>query len=186
MKMQWMAGLMLVLGALSLAAQSTGSGGSFGAASGLASTDLATAAPDAATAGAGCPVSLQAQHKADGSVVRTSNVHPKGVGQWLHLRLANPQTKRVTEAQVTVHGLSNKPHVTKTAGSATDEERTMTVSFAGKAGEAAEADLWVPEMTAVESLDLNSATFDDGAVWNFAGSTGCRIAPDPMMLIAGK
>jgi hypothetical protein len=75
--------------------------------------------------------------------------------------------------------------MTQTSGDGSDASHTMMVRFSG-AGQAAEADVWVPGMTAVGSIDLDGVTFADGAMWNFANDGGCRITPDPLMLIAGK
>ncbi len=193
MKIQSAAALVLLMGALPLAAQSAGNGQMAGA----DSTELVRMGPNGETAGvsgtqlrampmaAGCPVSLRAQHKADGSMVKTGGAHPKGLGQWLHLTLADPQGKKVAGAQITVHGFSDKARMTQTSGGGSDASRTMTVPFTAS-GQTAEADLWIPEMTAVETIDLHSVTFDDGAVWSFGRNAGCRITPDPLMLIAGR
>ncbi len=132
---------------------------------------------------AGCPVSLRAQHKADGTMVQTGEAHPQGVGQWLHLTLGESQGKQVAAAQITVYGFSDKARMTPTSGGGSDASRTLTVPFIAT-GQTAEADLWIPGMTAVETIEIKSVTFDDGAVWSFAGNAGCRIAPDPFMLIA--
>jgi len=142
----------------------------------------------------GCPVSLRAQHLADGSMVRARDAHPKGVGQWLHLSAANPGAKQVARALITVRGFADVPRITdaSAAGEAqADAERTIPVSFAtvpfsGAAGQAAAADVWVPGMTAVTSIDLKQVTYADGSLWSFAGGGSCRITPDPLMLVAGK
>jgi hypothetical protein len=139
--------------------------------------------------GASCPVSLRARHKADGTMVQTGaqthEAHPKGLGQWLHLTLANPQGKKVITAWITVQGFSNRARVTQTSGNGSDASQTLSVRFTA-VDQAAETDVWVPDMTAVQTIDLNSVTFGDGSVWSFAGNAGCRITPDPLMLIAGR
>jgi hypothetical protein len=182
---------LLLAAALPLAAQWVQSPPqSFGAASGVFGPASGPAQSQVSPMGAaGCPVSLKAQHKADGSMVRTGSAHPKGVGQWLHLTLASPQGKQVTSAIIKVHGFSGTPHVTDTSSNASHSssgtERTLTVPFTA-AGQAAEADVWVPGMTAVETIDLDSVSYADGAVWSQAGGAGCRITPEPFMPIAGR
>jgi hypothetical protein len=143
----------------------------------------------------GCPVSRRAKHLADGSMVRASRgTHPQGVGQWLHLTAANPQVKQlagaakqVSRALITVRGFADVPRMTEAAAGGetrADAQRTMTISFSGAAGQANAADVWVPGMTAVTSIDLKRVTYADGSVWSFAGSGSCRITPDPLMLVA--
>jgi hypothetical protein len=165
-------------------------GQSFGAVTGggaAADAPVATATLTG-TAGAGCPVSLRVQHKADGSVIETRDVRAKGhasLGQWLHLTLANPQGKKVTAALIEITGFSGKARRTQTAGSAGDARQTMTVPFTAT-GQAAEADLWVPEMSAVQAIEIKSVAFDDGAVWTVAAGAGCRVAPDLFMAVAAR
>jgi hypothetical protein len=136
----------------------------------------------------GCPVSLRAQHKADGTMVRTGNAHPqgsRGIGQWLHLTLTDPEGNKAASAQMTVHGFSDTPRVTQTSGNPSDARRTMTVPFTAT-GAAAEADVWIPGMTAVTTVDVHAVTFEDGSVRDFAANAGCSIAPDPFMRVAGN
>jgi hypothetical protein len=193
MKINWAAGLALILGSLPLAAQWVQNPPrSYGIASDGAGASGVGSSPESASGAraAGplsCPVSLKAQHKADGTMVQTRDAHAKGVGQWLHLMLANPQGRKIAAALITVHGFADHARMTQAAQANTpDARRTMMVPFSSASAQNAEADLWVPDMTAVLSIDLNSVTLEDGGVWSFAGSTGCRISPDPFMLIAGK
>jgi hypothetical protein len=200
----------ILLGSVPLAgpaygfAQSSGSGRSFGVMTETqlspkpASAIVLTAAPQASA----CPVALRAQHLADGSMVRTSHdTHPKGVGQWLHLTVANPEAsqtagsaKQVTGALITVHGFADVPRMTEAAAAAetrADTQRTILVPFpaassSSAAGQAAGADVWVPGMTAVTLIELKSLSYADGSQWSLAGGGSCRITPDPLMLIAGK
>jgi hypothetical protein len=195
----------LLLGSVSLAAQypvPAQNQKSFGVAStslfrpgsGAPSVVVPTGQPQMS----GCPVSLRAQHLADGSMVRARDAHPKGVGQWLHLAVAYPEAgpsaaaaKEVTGALITVHGFADVPRMTEAAPAAearADAKRTILVPFstATYAGPAAGADVWVPGMTAVTSIDLKSVTYADGSQWSLTGGGSCRITPDPLMLIAGK
>jgi hypothetical protein len=136
----------------------------------------------------GCPVSLRAQHLADGGIVKTGAAHPKGLGQWLHLTLANPKSGRIAKASITVHGFSDKARVTQTlsSGNRSDAASTLTVHFSDATDKAAAADLWAPGMTAVETIDLTSVTYADGSVWKLSGQEDCRVAPDPLMPVAGQ
>ncbi len=184
--------LVSLSGSMVGAQQSSQTGGSLGVAVGSqsAATPAHTAVLEAwSRAAAPCPVSLRAQHKADGTMVQTGtqtlNAHPKGLGQWLHLTLVDPQRKSAAAALITVHGFSDKARMTQTSGNGSDASQTMMVTFRA-AGQTAEADLWVPGMTAIQTIDLHSVTFNDGSMQSFAEDAGCRIAPDPLMLIAGK
>lgn len=149
-------------------------------------TTLQFALPPAANT---CPVSLRAEHRSDGNLFKVGDGHPKGVGQWLHLTLVNPASREIARATVTVHGFSNKPRVTQTSphqANGSDAVQTLTVRFSAGPGKTASGDVWVPGMTAVQTIDLDEVTYMDGLVRRFAASESCRITPDPFMLIAGN
>lgn len=141
---------------------------------------------------AGCPVSLRAQHLADGTMVQVGHGHPAGMGQWLHLTLANRGSSEIVSATVTIHGMSGKARITQaTLGSGgnngpADAEHTVTVQFSAASPGLATGNAWAPGMTAVQRIDLDSVVYADGTVSNFAGQQACRVTPDPLMLIAGR
>lgn len=146
----------------------------------------------APAAGPACPVSLRAQHLSDGGMVKVRDGHPDhpaGIGQWLHLTLANPASRRIAKARVIVYGFTNRARVTEAGaggqGSA-DAIRTFTVAMVAQSDKAVAGDLWAPGMTAVQTVELESVTYADGETASFSGNQACRVAPDPLMLIAGR
>jgi len=148
----------------------------------------------------GCPVSLRAQHLADGGLVRTRSgqaqrsAQSEGPGQWLHLTVTSPDSRVIRAATITVHGYSNKARITQAQVTqesprrqeASDALWTTTLSFAEAEGKTESADVRVPGMTAVQTIELKTVTYADGSVWKFSGSQSCRVAPDPLMLVSGK
>jgi hypothetical protein len=135
----------------------------------------------------GCPVSLRAQHGTSGNMLAVDKSRPKGIAQLLHLILTNPDSRRIAEASLTVHGLGGKGRVSETQSRQenSDAARTLEIRFPGGSDREVSGDLWVPGMTAVLSIDLNSVTYADGSRSSFTGREGCHVAPDPLMLIAG-
>ncbi len=184
----WFAGTCVALsfGSIALAAQ----GISFSATSvtspGAAPAQLTAQAPPSRIFA--CPVFMRAQHLADGSMVRTGNAHPKGMGQWLHLSLSDNPSQAITAATVTIHGYSNKGRITQAAGrnGAFDAAQTMTVPLSATSPQLAVGDVWAPGMTAVATIDLDAVTYADGSTSSFTGQPACRIAPDPLMLITSR
>jgi hypothetical protein len=180
----------LLFGSIALVAQNTAPMGA--GAAGMAPMAPGIAPPTHMTViqltpmSMGCPVSLRAQHLADGGIVKTGTAHPKGLGQWLHLTLANPKSGWIAEATITVHGFSDKARVTQTlsSGNSSDAASTLTVHFSDATEKAAATDRWVPGMAAVQTIDLSSVTYADGSVWKLSGHEDCRVAPDPLMLVA--
>jgi hypothetical protein len=110
---------------------------------------------------------------------------PKGVAQLLHLTLINPDSRQIAAAKVRAHGLSGKVQVTQTQPDqvAPDVTRAFHLKFSSAEGNQVSSDLWVPGMTAVLSIDLDSVTFTDGSTRIFSPRDNCHIAPDPLMLI---
>lgn len=141
-----------------------------------------------------CPVSMRAQHLSDGTLFKTRDSHPSGIGQWLHLSLASRalasrDSRQIASATLRVHGFSPKGRVTQTGPGgeqAFDAMRTLTVAFAAAADRSATADFRVPGMTAVGRIDLESLEYSDGSTWKISGASSCRVAPDPEMLIASR
>jgi hypothetical protein len=195
----------LLLGPCGLAAQSAVQGRSFGVA------QMTGLSPDGKTAPATrtlspeetqkmvaaamaqmpvCPVSLHARQSA-AAFARQVNGNdpdrPRGNAQRLHLSVAGPKPKRVVAANVTVHGFAGKPRIVQTmstsGGDDSDAAKTMDVRFAAGTGQEDAADLWVPGLTAVQSIDVNSVTYDDGTTWKVAAANSCHSLVDGTMLV---
>ena len=184
----------LVFNPISMAAQSTGQANSGQVSGGVFTIGQAEGATTV-TAAHGpnpCPVSLRAQHQADGSLVKIRGDHPAGVGQGLHLTLVNPPSRQIATATMTIRGWSNKARITQTGagngsgGGAFDTIKTVTVQFSAAAPGTVAGDVRVPGMTAVERIDLDSVVYTDGTVESFAAEQACHVTPDPFMLVAGR
>lgn len=191
----------LLLSPLVLAAQTASHGlaGSFGVAGMENLSPSQTGAPASAPqitvlhippANLGCPVYLRAQHGASGSMVQTDRSRPKGLAQLLHLTLidSHPDAKHIVSARLKVSGLSGVARVTQTRSSAGDADsvRTLEIKFTSETEKQVSGDLWVPAMTAVLSIDLESVTYADGSSRTFSGRDACHITPDPLMLVSGR
>jgi hypothetical protein len=136
-----------------------------------------------------CPVSMRAQHLSDGSLVKTRDGHPSGIGQWLHLSLVSRDSTQIARATLRVRGFSAKARVTQTGpggDQAFDAMRTLTVALTAAADRSASADFRVPGMTAVGRIDLESLEYSDGSTWKAGGASSCRVVPDPEMLITSR
>ena len=138
-----------------------------------------------------CPVDLRAQQAGVADLVQADagkpdGSKPKGIAQRLRLMIVGPESARIVAAKVTVRGYSRRGRIRQTFttddGSA-DASRTLQVNFSS-GHETGSAFLWAHGLTAVESVDLLSLTYNDGSIWNIAEGNVCRIIPDPVMLIA--
>ncbi len=182
---------LLALGAATLAAQNANrSYGVIGQGPGTGQQAAANkAVADAVRVDLGCPVSMRAQHLADGEMVKTGKARPEGLGQWLHLTFMAPDSRRIAKATLAIYGSSPKGRVTKTASGrsdSSDASTALTAEFTAGTGRNDVADLWVPGMTAVQSIEVLSVVLGDGSTLKFAGDLTCRVAPDLFMPIANR
>jgi hypothetical protein len=135
-----------------------------------------------------CPVFMRAQHSADGDLLAVNSGHSKGIGQSLHLTVTSPDSRQIASATMIVRGLTPKGRVTQTMAAqdnTSDAEKTMDIRFSAGPGKAASADIWVPGLSAVKVIEMQSVTFTDGSTWNLPAEKTCRTFPDPLMLISG-
>ena len=139
-----------------------------------------------------CPVSMQPSHLSDGSIVKTGADHPKAVGQRLHLKLNNPDQRTIASATVNLRGWTAKGR-TAQVGSNDDADRdaalgvrTLTVPFTPSADRTVSADVWVPGLTAVVSVELLSVKYSDGSTWTPPQGKTCRVAPELLMVVTQR
>jgi len=60
------------------------------------------------------------------------------------------------------------------------------VKFPNQPGREAAADVTVPGLSGVTTIELNSVTYADGSTWKLAGGSVCRSPIDGFMLIGNR
>ncbi len=135
-----------------------------------------------------CPVKMQASHLSDGSMIKTDTAHPNGPVQRLRLALTSPDSRSITSATVNVRGWTARSRMQRAAKGKSDvlPVRRLTVPFRAGTERTAAANVWVPGLTAVSSVELASVTYDDGTAWIPAQGRSCQVIPDPLMLISNR
>jgi len=140
--------------------------------------------------GPSCPVTMRAEHRSGGSTMYTGYGPATGVGQRVHL-IFGALSARVTAATVTVRGTDGRWRVATASTrqprqGSPDISRTLNAVFTqdGNDSEATELDL--PGFTSVKSIRLDSVTYADGSTWTAPEGGGCRVAPDPFMLVGSR
>lgn len=139
----------------------------------------ASASPDL------CPAGMQASHLADGSTVRTDVAHPKGIGQRIHLTLTSSGNRTITSATLEIRGWTPTARMQQAA---TDKDhaqavRRLVARFQRESERTVSADLWVPGLSAITSIQMAAAQFTDGTTWTLPAGNTCAVVPDPFMLI---
>jgi hypothetical protein len=140
------------------------------------------------TGNTACPVAMHARQGMSGDILAVNDSRHKGTAQLLHLILSSGDSRVITGGEVTVHGLSGKSRITRTFSTeqdSSDAVPNLPVKFSAGNQKNVVADLWVPGMTTVHAIELNSITYADGSTWKFLTEKACRTIPDPTMLISG-
>ena len=170
-----------LLGSISVSAQTKSSGTA--RMEGLSQSAIATTSQRIS---AGCPVSLRAQHGADGTMRKVDKNRPEGIAQLLHLILTSKDSRQIVEAHLRVRGASGKAGISRTdiGQDEKDATRNVTVKLQSTGENEATGNVWVPGMSAVLEVELNFVKFADGGMQSFGASQGCRFTPEHLMLIA--
>jgi len=138
---------------------------------------------------AACPVQMHALQGGSGELTAVRDGPAGAPAQRIHLVLSGGQARQAAAAHVTVRGLSGRNRTVQTfapLGLAPDRIRTLDVQFRPESATEVAADLSLPGFTAVLSVQLESLTYKDGTAWRVAGTRACRVAPDPLVLVAGR
>lgn len=145
-----------------------------------------------------CPVTMEAKQGTGGGLIKVRGKDdPKATGpsQRIHLVVSDAKTAKVTGARVRVYGLSGRNRMLNTASgldtpdmtrTVPDMTRTVEATFAPDGKNQAAADLVLPGFTAVTRVVMKAIDYDDGSTWTPAGHQSCSVAPDRMMLVAGR
>jgi hypothetical protein len=143
-----------------------------------------------------CPVAMTARQGGLTQMIKAGQKPPEPQqydpmprpSQQIHLILSGfGKDKTITSATVTARGLTSRGGVFRlSAIAASSLRRTMDVWFSPGEDGAVAADIDLPAFTSVSSLQLQSITYSDGSTWKVPDGRVCRVAPDPVMLIAGR
>ena len=141
--------------------------------------------------GDGCPIRMHASQGVWDHTIKIrqgqQEQSTQPFGQRIFLTLNDSHPAPIVAATVKVQGLTGKNHMVQTAGDANpngDAAKTMKITFVANPQGGVSSDLYAAGFTSVSSVELLEVSYDDGMVWKIGGSSGCRVTPDRMMLIA--
>ena len=165
----------------------------------LAAQTPAPSAPQTSTifvvppAHAACPVGIRAEYAGLAEAMRVARSYPRGIGQALHLTITRTKldSGQPAKARFIVHGLSAKGRAIQTGsglnqGLPSDLEKTYEVPLTAVQDGMWSVDLWVSDVTTVQSINLVSVAYSDGSTWTPSDGKVCRTVPDPMMLVGNR
>ena len=137
-----------------------------------------------------CPISMRAQQRTSATgLMRAGDWKAAVPGQRIHLDV-DRGPNAVTAIQITVRGTTARPRVytaqSQQVRSDAVKSFTLTADGASADGAAISSDLLLRGFTSVQSVNLDSVSYDDGSIWTPAGGKGCSVAPDPLMLVSSR
>jgi hypothetical protein len=134
-----------------------------------------------------CPVGFYASHGVGPNMVAIAAADGPG-SQPLTLGFNNPTHSNITQAEVTVHGLTSK--ILLTPVSTNDDAPTIAkqVELALNLPQSghASSNLLLQGITSVRSIDLDTLTFADGHTWRAPHPGSCSIKPSNYMAVAAR
>jgi hypothetical protein len=137
-----------------------------------------------------CPIGMRAGQRMNGQTLAVRDGQQAAPsGQGIHLSLLDKNPARIVSAIVTAYGLSAKYRFVRAdamRNGPSNVTKSINVVFRDKQDGTVYADLVLPGFTAVNSIVLQSIGYADGSTRTFLPQDGCDVAPDPMMLVAGR
>jgi hypothetical protein len=133
-------------------------------------------------------VGLHARQAPGGDTLEVARQHPNETGQMIELSLSlSEPAKHATSANLTVRGLTAKGRAVPTGGRLpSDAQRTVQVQLTIGPDHTLTAEMWVPGVTTVQTIELASLTLSDGTTWKLPAEAACRTSPDGFMLIGAR
>ena len=139
-------------------------------------------------AGDNCPVGMAVDRSglfAKREVAGTPVPGPNPVvEQRLRLDLTNRNPARITGAQITIHGLSQKTRYLELSTAEADLAKQIPLSLDLKGNGQSSSVLWLTRFAAITRVDLNSVTYADGSAWHEPSPAACSVAPSPLVRVA--
>jgi hypothetical protein len=137
-----------------------------------------------------CPIGMQARQGVWDHTMRVRNGDQEKIiqpfGQRFFLTLKDSHPARIVSATLRIHGTDGKSRMlqaTVANNTTAEAAKIVTVPFKAKDG-GVSADVYVPGFTSVSSVELQQVIYADGSTWKKSASSVCRVAPDPLMLVA--
>ncbi|HEY2469731.1 MAG TPA: hypothetical protein VGI45_18070 [Terracidiphilus sp.] len=135
-----------------------------------------------------CPIGMRARQDVWNHTItihRGGEQYKGPFSQRIVLTLTNAHPAKIVAATVLVRGFDGKNRTLQTGGAEGTATKILRTGFTVSDNNTVSADLYISGFTAITSVKLQDVTYADGSTWHSDQSNSCRIAPDPMMLIAG-
>jgi len=139
----------------------------------------------------GCPVDMRVRQRMGGATVEVDsngvkrNVFAQRLRLILNSLRHDDAGRNAVSAMVTVFGTGPKARMQSLPPESAQNSmvRPFKVDLAHWGDPGVSGEFLLPGYTSASRVDLESITYDDGTTWKVKKNEGCRVAPDPLMLI---
>ena len=164
-----------------------------------------SAAADLEHTASRCPIALTARQGGGLHFVRTKDGQTSPVEMTPSIILKQPAGSRIVSASITArgNGASKGAMPLNTSDPVKDSlqlqlpprspqrqrasmTQTVTVKLNPDGDGNVIGEFRLPDFVVLESIQLNSVTFADGSVQNFASSSGCTVQPSLLVLVSSQ
>ena len=180
MKLVGLCSIAVVLGSMTLLAQST--------ARALPSQPTVAIVMPGST---NCPVDMSAQKGLSGQFlqVRVNGQQDPGPSQNLQLKLTNSSFSEIVGVRVTAYGLNAKGQVTPANATIADSsalQKSFDLNLKVNPKSTGSVDLVLTGFTSVMFLSVDSIRYAGGSAWHSTAERTCRVVPNGVMLITSR
>ena len=175
--------LALVLGSMTLLAQSSGRHDSQ-----PVDMTVATVVPGSTD----CPIEIRAQKNLSVGQLQklpSSSDQNRGPSQNLHLTLTNSTFSQIVGVRITAYGLNSKGQVTPARTTADDSSairKTLDLKLKADPKSNASTDILLTGFTSVTYINVDSIRYAGGSTWLPSALRTCHVVPDATVLISSR
>lgn len=141
-----------------------------------------------------CPVGMDAKQGGSMQVLRAADGTTRPL-MTPSLTLTEHDARQIVEATVTAFGFPPQGAAMDLVAHSVEPghhqkrpelRKMLDLKMARDGNGGVTAQLMLPGFAGVSSIELDSLTYSDGSTWQIAAGSGCRVAPDPLLLVAGR
>ena len=105
------------------------------------------------------------------------------VEQRIRLDLTNRNPAKITGAEITIHGLSQKTRFMELSTPEADMAKTFHLSLELKGNGQSSNVLWLTRFAVITRVDLNAVTYADGSAWQEPAPAACSVVPSGLVRV---
>jgi hypothetical protein len=132
-----------------------------------------------------CPVGIEASHSSRGAMEQIDNGgRPHQLSY--NIALSSLNLQRISQASITLRGLSGPQLMLASAHAIGDATETFTITPGDSPKASFHSVVYTGKLTGVRWVEVNEVTYADGKQWHQTGGSVCRVAPNGFLPVASN